>query len=180
MAITRRTKSQLITKLAVLVFVILCGYFGINPYLLENPRPYTLPNTSQLVVHDGDTLRLGSQRVRLWGIDAPELEQTCHQGAVSQPCGKLARDALIKLIGQSQLSCTTIETDRYGRNVARCEATGIDLNRTMVVEGWALDYERYSGGAYQTEQARAEKAQLGIWAMEFETPWQWRSQINRR
>jgi endonuclease YncB( thermonuclease family) len=44
----------------------------------------------------------------------------------------------------------------------------------MVWYGWALDYDRYSHGAYADEQLEAEQAQRGLWSGSFVPPWDWR------
>ena len=91
-------------------------------------------------VHDGDTIGRGPDRVRIWGIDAPELQE---------PGGKASRDHLRALIEGQALACTMIERDRYGRRVMRCTLPGgVDLACAMVDAGHAQDWPRYSGGAY--------------------------------
>jgi endonuclease YncB( thermonuclease family) len=42
-------------------------------------------------VRDGDTLVIGKQKIRLQGIDAPELYQTCEENQQSYPCGRQAK-----------------------------------------------------------------------------------------
>ena len=91
-------------------------------------------------VHDGDTIGRGPDRVRIWGIDAPEL---------SEAGGKASRDYLRGMIAGKRLFCEMIERDRYGRRVMRCALPGgADLACQMVAAGHAQDWPRYSGGAY--------------------------------
>ena len=72
-------------------------------------------------VSDGDTLRIGAQRIRLFGIDAPEARQTCDSGAKgSWPCGAAATARLRALIGDGKVTCRPRDRDRYGRLVATC------------------------------------------------------------
>jgi len=106
-------------------------------------------------VSDGDSLRIDGERIRLWGIDAPELSQKCEKMGVAYDCGITARDALVRQIGDTPISCETVNTDRYGRTVARCFVCGKDLGGLMVRQGWALDYERYSRGHYKRDQEYA-------------------------
>jgi endonuclease YncB( thermonuclease family) len=73
---------------------------------------------AQTAVVDGDTLKLGGQRIGLRGIDAPELHQACDDGRWHP--GPLARDALLELIAGQPVECQPIARDRYGRTVARC------------------------------------------------------------
>ena len=65
--------------------------------------------------------------------------------------------------------------DRYGRTVATCEISGRDLGAEMVRSGWALDFTRYSGGAYQPQQDAAQSDASGLWAGELVPPWDWRN-----
>ncbi len=81
----------------------------------------------ELHVTDGDSLRIDGERIRLWGMDAPELGQKCQKLGVSYDCGITAREALISLIGNSQVKCEKVNTDRYRRTVARCSVDGADL-----------------------------------------------------
>lgn len=125
-------------------------------------------------VVDGDGLELGGQRIRLWGIDAPERDQTCVLAQAPYPCGRAAADVLAVLVQGKAVRCETVETDRFGRTVARCFAGGNDLAAALVRQGWALDYRRYSDGFYAAEEAEARRGREGLWAGTFEQPSDWR------
>ena len=126
-------------------------------------------------VVDGDGLRVGSERVRLWGIDAPELDQECKRDGASYPCGQHARAALAALVAAGEVRCETVNHDRYGRTVARCLVEGRDLGAEMVRLGWAVDFPRYSEGFYREQERDARKARRGVWADgEFMPPVTWR------
>lgn len=117
------------------------------------------------VVVDGDTLRMGAERIRLHGIDAPELDQRC--GPVA--CGAAARDWLAERIGSAMVECEGRERDRYRRLVAVCLVDGDDLGRQMVAHGWALAYRRYSTD-YVAEEQAARASGVGLWSLEFADP----------
>lgn len=119
---------------------------------------------------DGDTLLLNDARIRLEGIDAPELHQTCSRDGQSYFCGEKARNALISLILGHSVQCRTSGRDRYGRPLGKCTANGVDLAARMVEEGWAVSY----GRDYALEEAAAEVRAAGLWAGEFERPQEWR------
>jgi endonuclease YncB( thermonuclease family) len=125
-------------------------------------------------VVDGDGLRQGKERVRLWGIDAPELDQTCERDGAVYPCGEVAADMLQAFVGSEPVACVEVEKDRYGRTVARCQVGGVDLGALMVGAGWAVDFERYSGGHYAPYQDAAKQAGRGLWHGSFAMPWDWR------
>jgi endonuclease YncB( thermonuclease family) len=128
----------------------------------------------EVSVTDGDGLRIGSERIRLWGIDSVELDQQCRRDGAAYPCGARARDTLERLLGRGAPSCERLYEDPYGRRVARCSVAGIDLGAEMVRQGWAVDFERYSKGAYAPQQREAQQARRGLWAGEFVMPWDWR------
>lgn len=86
-------------------------------------------------VIDGDTLDLAGERIRLFGIDAPERGQSCGPAA----CGKAATGALADILSAGPVRCTPVNTDRYGRTVARCRAGRHDVNREMVRRGIVQD-----------------------------------------
>lgn len=121
------------------------------------------------IINDGDTITLGSERIRLRGIDAPEYSQTCRKDGVPYPCGRRSREALSNLVGGRPVTCTGWERDRYGRLLGECIAAGINLNRVQVEAGWAVAY-----GDYSAEEAIARRDRLGIWAGDFDKPREWR------
>jgi endonuclease YncB( thermonuclease family) len=98
--------------------------------------------TGNARVVDGDTIEVRHTRVRLSGIDAPELHQQCRRssGTIARlyPCGRDAKAALRHIIGVAAVSRQGKDRDRYGRTVATCTAAGRDVGREMVREGWAV------------------------------------------
>lgn len=90
-------------------------------------------------VTDGDTIRCGDKRVRLAGIDAPELPGHCRAGRECAPGDPYAStENLRRLIGRSGVTCHAVDTDRYGRTVARCSADGTDLSCAQLDAGRAI------------------------------------------
>ena len=123
------------------------------------------------VVNDGDSITLNGERIRLRGIDAPEYRQTCERSGETYPCGRRAREALARLAAAGPVECAGWERDRYNRLLAVCTAGGIELNRRLVEEGWAIAY-----GDYGDVEAEARKNGRGLWAGTFERPRDWRIQ----
>ncbi len=141
-------------------------------------------------VTDGDTLVVngkrqrtrcvGGTRVRLFGIDAPELKQRCkHPSGRDFLCGRAAAAFLLEHVRGGTVECKGNSEDRYGRLIAVCFVDGKDLNTMMVGEGWALAYRDYSN-KYVPQENVARKASRGIWAMQFVAPWEWRSEKGQR
>ena len=75
-------------------------------------RP-TATLSGQAAAVDGDTLDIRGTRVRLFGIDAPEHDQTCRRAGKVYPCGQEAVMALRGLLGRQSVSCQKRDTDRY-------------------------------------------------------------------
>ena len=95
-------------------------------------------------VTDGDSLKVSGHRIRLFGIDAPESQQTCVVGGQRWRCGRSATKALREHIAGRPVVCTERDRDRYGRIVAVCRAGGEDINAWMVSQGMAVAYTKYS------------------------------------
>jgi len=127
-------------------------------------------------VIDGDGFILDGREIRIWGIDAPELTQECvgRAGGVI-PCGKHAKRFLGQILADSAPVCETVTHDQYGRHISRCQVNGQDLGALMVSSGWALDFERFSHGAYAGMQAVAKREKRGLWQGRFDLPWEWRN-----
>jgi len=111
-------------------------------------------------VHDGDTLRCGDERVRLFGVDAPEVRRGAQP---AQPFAYEARDELIR-VTRGRVGCRFVERDRYGRFVGRCwsEATP-DVNAALIRSGFATEYRRYAKGRYADDEAKARADRRGRW-----------------
>ncbi len=127
------------------------------------------PLSGHARIVDGDTLMLSGKRVRLSGIDAPELQQTCLRDGREWPCGQDARAALNRLAAAGQVVCVPSGHDRYGRVLAACRTGMVDLNREMVAAGLAVSY-----GGYAAEERVARAGRLGLWAGDFDRPQDWR------
>lgn len=120
-------------------------------------------------VIDGDTVQIGPERIRLAGIDAPELAQTCQREGQDWSCGRQARAALIALVAPGGISCEIGGSDRYRRLLGICSLGEADINGVMVSTGMAVSF-----GSYQNEEAVARSGKLGLWAGTFDQPRDWR------
>lgn len=159
---TRRRLADLAFTLLVLGAAALAGAYA--PLLREAQT-----QRGAARVADGDSLVVDGARIRLKGMDAPELAQTCTRGGAIYPCGREARDVLARLVDGHAVSCESRERDRYERALATCVAGGVELNRAMVEAGWAVSH-----GDYREAEAAARRAKRGLWAGSFERPQDWR------
>ena len=100
---------------------------------------------------DGDTLRMGSEKIRLWGVDAEEMDE---------PNGPRAKKLLSKIVAGRTLQCKIVTRDNYGRAVAKCYAGDLFINQVIVQEGGALDCRRYSGGAFASVEPSTSRTKL--------------------
>jgi endonuclease YncB( thermonuclease family) len=121
---------------------------------------------------DGDSLSVGGMSIRLFGIDAPEGKQTCTRDGAEWACGEEAARQLSSLVQGQQVVCRGRGTDDYGRTIAVCQASGLELNRTMVQQGWAVAFRNYSSD-YIADEERAKVAKAGIWSSTFVMPVEW-------
>lgn len=159
--------------LALIALIALIGSQGVvQGFASEALSSHTLTITK---ITDGDSLRAGDIRIRLHGIDAPEMKQYC-QLEERYACGRSAQAYLASVLGDKALvRCDHLETDRYGRYVMRCYHNGLDISAGMVRAGWALAYRRYAQD-YIADEAEAKAAKRGLWAGTFQAPWDWRRQ----
>ena len=122
-------------------------------------------------VVDGDTFHFRDQnrvyRIRLSEFDTPKM---------NQPWGIEARSALVSKVSNVLLKVNVVDTDRYGRKVAKVWFGRQDINRELVREGHAWVYERYlSDTTLLLDQAKAKEEAIGLWQVSDPIPpWQWR------
>ncbi|MFC7380101.1 thermonuclease family protein [Brevundimonas sp. GCM10030266] len=139
------------------------------------PQAPTIVGRASVI--DGDTLEIHGQRIRLWGVDAPEGRQSCDAADGSAyACGRLSANRLDQHLQDRVVSCFEEDIDRYGRMVARCEVDGVDVGGWLLRQGLAARYARYAGSAYVAEEQAARRGRVGIWAGRFTTPEDWRRQ----
>ncbi|APP01541.1 thermonuclease family protein [Xanthomonas perforans] len=121
-------------------------------------------------VTDGDTITVAHQRIRLWGIDAPESAQQCsaHDGS-AWPCGRRAAAALDGYLLDKTVHCQPKDTDRYGRRVAECFVQGQSVNAWMVRSGWAVAYRQYAT-AFEVDERLAQQQRRNLWQGAFQMP----------
>ena len=128
---------------------------------------------NNLKIIDGDTIILNSEKIRFSGIDTPELKQTCLKDNQKVSCGITAKKLLIEKVGNATPECISEGKDTYKRTLAECFVNGKSLSKFLVRSGYAFAYRKYSKKFIKDEEfAKANK--LGMWAMTFQYPWDFR------
>ena len=136
--------------------------------------------SSSLKIIDGDTIILNSEKIRFYGIDTPEIKQTCaDKHGHTYLCGVKAKLELEKIIGSKKISCIKKTKDRYKRSISICYVDKNDINSLMVKRGWALAYRKYSK-KYVRDEAIAKLNNAGMWSGKFIAPWKWRRMKNKK
>ena len=145
-------------------------------FLLMGFFPLLARAGSDFYVVDGDTFVLSGTTYRLWGIDAPELNQICEdQAKTPYPCGRQAKEYLRKIMKGHDFHCTQESRAKSEtRAVARCMIDEKDIGQIMVRDGWATDYKYFSKGAYTLEENQARHFRAGLWGGSFQNPRDWR------
>ena len=128
----------------------------------------------EIKIIDGDTIHLNGKKIRFSGIDTPELKQTCKKNDKIIYCGITAKKLLIDKIADQKVNCIEEGKDQYKRTLAECFVNDLSLSSYLVKKGYAFAYRKYSKKFIKDEDfARINR--LGMWSMNFEFPWDYRS-----
>ena len=169
------------TKKKLIILIIISSIFFILTY--NDVRSENINKISGFAkVVDGDTIKINSKKIRLYGIDAPEKKQKCKKTYLTisfmsftkdYMCGEVSTEKLIKKINKQKLNCNILDVDRYKRLIGECFKRNINLNSWMVSNGFAVAYRKYSK-KYVSDEINAKNNKLGIWQGKFEMPWDYR------
>ena len=152
----------------------ICSWFGLVFVVCAWLPAGAAEIAGKIRVIDGDTFDIGETRVRLHGIDAPERDQPCTTLAGQNwSCGDWVTRQVQDRFSGVQARCVAVDTDRYGRTVAKCTARGRDIGQVLVREGIAFAYRRYTTD-YVADEAAAEAADLGIHDFQMQSPARYR------
>ena len=142
-------------------------------FLIFNSLSYSKDITGFPTVIDADTIRINKFKIRLEGIDAPELKQVCMKNNQRYFCGKVSKIKLQEKIGKKKVSCILTSKDKYSRYLGVCYLERINLNKWLVRYGYAIAYRRYSK-EYVKDEKFAKDNSLGLWSGSFIQPEKWR------
>jgi len=142
----------------------------------QEMNPADLPSfVSAARVISGDTLQIQGRYFKLYGIDAPEANQTCaDKSGRSYNCGRQAALWLKGWIGDHPLECHIMQEDKKGNMVGTCSLGEYDLGAALVNAGWAVAYTKYTD-IYVPYEMQAQANGNGLWQGKFYKPWDWRA-----
>ncbi len=142
-------------------FSVFCFLVSVS-FALFSAEPKVLEEIHGKVIGivDGDTLTLQTGKdqltVRLEGIDAPERNQAF---------GMKSREALKSLVIAKQAVVLKTGFDKYNRTLGIVKIDGTSVNATMVKDGWAWHFKKYSSDeALAQFEVEAREANRGLWA----------------
>lgn len=139
-----------------------------------NPTDYPAVTGSVRVIN-GDTLMMQGHYIRLFGIDAPESDQTCaNRTGRSYHCGRQAATWLRDWINNNEITCHIMQQDAKGNMVGVCSYGQYDIGAALVNAGWAVAYTKYTD-IYMPYQENAMSQRVGLWQGRFYMPWDWRA-----
>ena len=133
-------------------------------------------------VVDGDTIKIKNKKIRLLGIDSPEIKQKCKKPYLkivfftfskNYNCGAVSKLKLKQYINKKNVKCIFNSKDRYNRLIADCYINEKNINSWMVRNGYAIAYRKYSE-KYILDEKYAKKNKLGLWEGSFVEPEIWR------
>lgn len=175
-----------ISNLLILFLIAINFLVSINIECLANEvikpsiKTEAIILSNKFTVTDGDTIRDGKLRIRLYGLDAPELAQECKDAeGKNWKCGEVAKKKLQNLVKGKKVRCDIKSTDLYKRKVAICYAGEKDINRYMVEEGYAVAYLKYSH-KYELDEEYAMNNNKGIWVGDFKEPEDYRKSKQKK
>ena len=163
--------SNFIKENPVILIIIILGAVIMEYGFNEGREDYR--------IIDGDTIVLNGEKIRLRGMDAPEMKQSCRNSDWKKiQCGEIAKGKLIEMIGDNKVICDIKGKDRYKRKLGYCYVGTLNLNQEMVKRGYAVSYSKYDTNFVADERVAREK-KLGFWAGKFENPEKWRRKQNK-
>lgn len=163
----KRKLAQALGKFIAFVLVLLVVLL-IQRYCTVEVPPFGLD--AKIVSIDGDTIEAANgDEYRLFGIDAPELKQTCNEAnGKSWLCGRAAKATLTTILNRGNVNCEARGKDRFGRIVAVCSAEGVpDIGEALVRDGYAIDLGGAAGNPYREASSRSRNRQARHLARDF-------------
>lgn len=146
------------------------------------PIPQVVKGRIESIV-SGDVFRIGQHTIRLYGIASPLIDQNCiDQNGHSYECGYVAARMLRDFVSGDEISCRVMNVNAQQELMAACSVGTFDIGAALVEEGWAIALPAVTQ-IYIPYQTKAQQAKSGLWAGQFQMPWEWKveqQQIQRQ
>ena len=129
---------------------------GAKKFDAQNKVPTQTPASivGPAYVVDGDTIVIKKTQIRLYGIDAPEM---------NHPFGQKSKWAMVALCKGSTIRAEITDMDVHGRTVAKCYLPdGRDLSAELVKQGLAIDWPKFSGGVYRSLEVEGARKKMWL------------------
>jgi endonuclease YncB( thermonuclease family) len=141
------------------------------------------PITGRARALQADQIVIGTQRISLFGIDAPDPDQDreCFAGRTFYGCATNAKRALEILVDLGPVTCTDTGLRNYVNfPYMTCKLGELDIAEDLVRDGWAFAFRRQSD-KYVEAEAQAKAARKGMWqdGIRYTLPWEWREMNGR-
>lgn len=160
----------------IILTLLLMGGIYTAMRSVDQPSPVQPDVEGSAHFHDGDTFTIKGVKIRLFGVDAPEMDQTCKlPDGSAWACGRWSRDEVRRILKGRDLRCVKRVYDKYGRMVARCYLGQQDLARMLVQDGIVFSYASFSRDYINDEKAAAV-AGRGLWRAKVTPPAEFRRQ----
>ena len=126
------------------------------------------------VVIDASHLEIAGRRFKLYGVDAPDIDETCNDAQGKEyPCGVDARQALADLVKGGSVSCLPRGPNENDETLGVCSIGTSDLAQAMIDAGWAIA-DRTRTLYYEKAEEEARVKKQGLWQWQFVPPGDWR------
>ena len=146
-----------------------------------NPFDYPYVKGYARVV-TASTLRINGLNIKMYGVDAPDITQTCanHYGQ-GYYCGREARNWLQDWIENKEVTCHILGKVENNWATGACfvDNNKYDVGAVVVNAGWAVAYTKNTN-IYVGYENQARNNNRGLWAGTFYKPWDWRKIQNRK
>ncbi len=138
--------------------------------------------TGRAFIIDGDTLTINGTKIRLAGVDAPEISQKCKVDKHIENCGEIVKLRLVQTTDSKDIICYSHGRDLYGRVLGECYVEDININKWLLREGLAVYYYNKDFKSYKILETLAKQEKVGLWASKFQNPKEYRKQqkLNRK
>ena len=136
--------------------------------------------TSAVSVKKADTFNAQGYIVKLYGVAAPDLDQTCaNKNGASYNCGQQAALWLQSWITNNPVTCKVMSQNKDGNMVAACTLGQYDIGAALVNAGWAVADPRETD-IYLPYEQNAQSKGNGLWQGKFYKPWDWQAIKKRK